>query len=78
MAIERPFAPRPKSVFVMQTLSLLRARLASFEHAYVLATRLRHATGCRQYVVRTDDPIQPVHVTATPPVVPGRILAWIY
>jgi hypothetical protein len=61
----------------MKTLSPLRARLASFEHAYVLATRLRHATGRHQFVVCTGDPFRPVHVTATPPAETDRVLAWI-
>ncbi len=61
----------------MKTLSPLRARLASFEHAYVLATRLRYATGRNHYVVRTGDPFQPVRVTATLPAQPGCVLAWI-
>lgn len=61
----------------MQTLSPLRARLASFEHAYVLATRLRYETGRNHYVVHTGNPLQPVHVTATLPAETGCVLAWI-
>jgi hypothetical protein len=51
----------------MQIFSPLRARLASFEHAYALATQLRRVTGRDQFVVRTHDPLQPVRVTAAPP-----------
>ena len=61
----------------MQTLSSLRAQLASFDHAYALATRLRQATGRNQYVVRTDDPFQPIHVSPTLPAERERVLAWI-
>jgi hypothetical protein len=51
----------------MQLLSPLRARLASFDHAYALAIQLRRATGHDQFVIRTGDPIQPVRVTSLPP-----------
>ncbi|HUD92508.1 hypothetical protein [Sphingobium sp.] len=61
----------------MQTLSPLRARLASFEHAYRLATRLRCATGARQYVVATGDMLQPVRVTDRLPGMPLCVLACI-
>jgi hypothetical protein len=61
----------------MQTLSPLRARLASFEHAYALATRLRRATGCDQYVVRTGNPLQPIHVSTTPPAEREQVLALV-
>jgi len=61
----------------MQTLSPLRARLASFEHAYRLATRLRCATGATQYVIATGELLQPVRVTDTPPGKPTSVLAWI-
>lgn len=61
----------------MQTLSPLRARLASFEHAYRLATRLRSATGKRQYVITTGNLLQPVRVTDTPPANPLSVMAWV-
>lgn len=61
----------------MQTLSPLRARLASFEHAYALATRLHRATGRDQYVVRTGNPFQPVHVRMTLPGDREHILALV-
>lgn len=51
----------------MTQLSPLRARLASFEHAYSVATQLREATGRDQFVVRTGDPIQPFRVITTRP-----------
>jgi hypothetical protein len=59
----------------MLPLSPLRARLASFEHAYVLALRLRHQTGCDQYIVRTGDPLQPVKVVPRPPAGDACLLA---
>jgi hypothetical protein len=47
----------------MTQLSSLRARLASFEHAYTIAARL-YGSGVRPiYVVRTTEPLQPVRVT---------------
>lgn len=48
----------------MSQLSPKRARLASFEHAYAVATRLRCVTGRDQFVIRTGDPLQPVRVTS--------------
>lgn len=51
----------------MQTHSPLRARLASFEHAYALAIRLRTQTGRDHYVVRTGDSIQPIKVVDEAP-----------
>ncbi|WP_339348612.1 hypothetical protein [uncultured Sphingomonas sp.] len=58
-------------------LSPLRARLASFDHAYVVALRLRRATGRLHYVVRTHDPLQPFRVTDRQPPRPDRTLAMI-
>lgn len=51
----------------MHVFSPLRARLASFEHAYALAIRLRDQTGRQQYVVRTGNPLQPVTIVPEPP-----------
>jgi hypothetical protein len=61
----------------MPHLSSVRARLASFEHAYALATRLRRATGIDQFVVRTGNPIQPVRVTDIPPKDQATLLALV-
>jgi hypothetical protein len=61
----------------MQTLSPLRARLASFEHAYVIAARLRRQTGCDQFIVRTLNPLQPVRVTTVPPDDRDYLIAWL-
>lgn len=58
-------------------LSPLRARLASFDHAYVVALRLRCATGRLHYVIRTHDPLQPHRVTDRQPSRPDRTLAMI-
>ena len=63
-SLPRPFHSR---VSVMLPLSPLRAKLASFEHAYALAIRLRRTTGIDQYIVRTGDPLQPVRVMHQPP-----------
>lgn len=61
----------------MQSFSPLRERLASFEHAYALATQLRRATGRDQFVIRTGDPIQPIRVTSQPPEESCRLLALV-
>jgi hypothetical protein len=45
----------------------LRARLASFPHAYAVALRLRAQTGEGQYIIRSTDPVRPVRVSAIPP-----------
>lgn len=47
--------------------SAKRARLASFQNAYVVALRLRAQTGEMQYIVRTGNSIQPVLVTSQAP-----------
>jgi len=62
---------------IMSALSPLRARLASFDHAYAIATRLRRATGVDQYVVRTGDPLQPVRVTTHVPRDGANLLALV-
>ncbi len=59
----------------MSDSSVLRARLASFEHAYVLAVRLHTQTGADQYVVRTGNPLQPVRVVSEPPAARDGLLA---
>ena len=59
----------------MQQLSPLRARLASFEHAYAIATRLRRITGRDQFVIRTGDPLQPVRVSTCAPLQAGHLIA---
>lgn len=46
----------------MATLSPLRKKLASFDHAYIVAIRLRDATGAEQYIVRTGLALQPYRV----------------
>lgn len=61
----------------MQLLSPLRARLASFEHAYALATRLRRSTGRDQFVICTGDPLQPVRVSSVPPEHGDSLLALV-
>jgi hypothetical protein len=62
----------------MPTLSPLRARLASFEHAYVVALRLRCATGQHQFVIRTANPVQPVRVSHRAPDDTECLLALVF
>lgn len=45
----------------------LRARLASFAHAYAVAVQRRAETGDCQFVSRTGNPLQPHRVSAAPP-----------
>lgn len=59
----------------MHQLSPLRARLASFDHAYALAVQMRRATDRSQFVVRTGNPIQPIRVTDHMPRDGGALLA---
>lgn len=61
----------------MNCISPVRARLASFEHAYAVATRLRRDTGEDQFVVRTDDPLQPVRVTSRAPADTDMLIALV-
>lgn len=44
-----------------------RAALASYENAYAVAVQMRRTTGRPQFVLRTDDPIQPFRVTSIGP-----------
>jgi hypothetical protein len=62
----------------MPAYSKLRSRLASFEHAYVLALRLRSQTGVGHYVVRTNDLVQPVRVVSRRPLYDADLLAEIW
>ncbi|WP_030539285.1 hypothetical protein [Sphingobium sp. DC-2] len=50
-----------------QPCSSKRAALASFDHAYAVALRMRHETGRPQLVLRTGDPLQPFRVSSTGP-----------
>lgn len=58
---------------IPQAVSPTRARLASFEHAYAVALRMRTATGCDLFVVRTGDPVRPFHVAPRPPADPRAL-----
>ncbi len=58
-------------------LSPRRARLASFEHAYALALRIRADTGGVQLIVRTGDPLQPFRVVALGAPQSGTVLALV-
>lgn len=71
------YHPPDRSEPVMPQLSSARARLASFEHAYALATQLKRATGRDQFVVRTANPMQPVRVTTQPPTDEAMLLALV-
>jgi len=68
--------PLPMEVIVVP-ISPLRAKLASFDHAYAVALRLRRVTGRLHYVVETRNPMQPYRVTDRQPPRPDRALAMI-
>lgn len=55
----------------------LRARLASFAHAYAVAVQRRNLSGDAQFITRTDDPLQPHRVSARPPGTNEILLALI-
>ncbi len=57
--------------------SARRTRLASFENAYAVAVQLRATTGIDQFVVRTDNPIQPFRVSRHSPQHPETALALV-
>jgi hypothetical protein len=58
-------------------ISARRSSLASFENAYAVAIQLRENTGIDQFVVRTDNPIQPFRVSRHRPRHPESLLALV-
>lgn len=64
-------------VDIRARLSPRRASLASFENAYAVAVQTREASGVDQFVVRTNDPIQPFRVTRDKPSEPETVLLWV-
>lgn len=59
------------------TLSTKRHRLNGFSNAYAVAVQLRETTGVDQFVVRTDNPLQPFRVSRRAPQSPETILALV-
>ncbi|MDB5581517.1 MAG: hypothetical protein JWR80_6693 [Bradyrhizobium sp.] len=55
----------------------LRARLASFAHAYAVAVQRRNDTGDAQFVTQTANPLQPYRVSASPPEASETLLTLI-
>lgn len=51
----------------MNTVSIPRRHLATFDNAYAVAIRLKESTGDDQYVVRTPDAAQPFRVLRSAP-----------
>ncbi|MDN4633951.1 hypothetical protein QCD71_20745 [Sphingomonas sp. PsM26] len=62
----------------MTVIALLarRSSLASFENAYPVAIKLLENTGVDQFVVRTDNPIQPFRVSRCRPHHPESLSPW--
>ena len=56
---------------------VLRARLASFAHAYAVAVQRRSETGDAQFVTRTGNLLQPYRVSAVPPAANETLLLLI-
>ena len=54
-----------------------RGQLASFENAYAVAVQARRASGARQFIVATGDPIQPFRVSRDRPTRPERVQALV-
>lgn len=67
----------PPGVMDGMSISRLRARLASFEHAYAVALRVQQATGRCQFISRTGNALQPVRTSHQPPCAPEILLAII-
>jgi hypothetical protein len=61
----------------MNTVSIQRRRLASFDNAYAVAVRLKESTGNNQYVVKTPDASRPFRVAHSPPRDPRSIVSLI-
>lgn len=59
------------------TLSARRNALASLENAYAVAIQLRENTGIDQFVVGTDNPLQPFRVSRCRPQHPEHLLAMV-
>jgi len=57
--------------------SARRGSLSSLENAYAVAIQLRESTGVDQFVVRTDNPIQPFRVSRCRPHHPESLLALV-
>lgn len=51
----------------MNTTSIPRRHLATFDNAYAVAIRLKESTGDDQYVVRTPNASQPFRVSPSAP-----------
>lgn len=57
--------------------SARRRHLTSFEKCYAVACQLRDTTGADQFVVRTDNPLQPFRVSRHQPTEPETIFALV-
>lgn len=61
----------------MNTVSIPRRHLATFDNAYGVAVSLKESTGDNQYIVRTPDVSQPFRVSHDPPRDPRSIVSLI-
>jgi hypothetical protein len=69
--------PRRDINMTVIAVSARRRSLASFENVYAVAIQLRENTGVDQFVVRTDNPIQPFRVSRCRPHHPESLLALV-
>ena len=58
-------------------LSICRARLASFEHAYAVAVQRKTHGGRDQFILATGDAVQPYRITSRRPSDGDTVLAVI-
>ena len=58
-------------------LSRKRHQLASFSHSYAVALRRRRESGTSQFILKTDNPLQPFRTTSRAPEPTEHILALV-
>lgn len=61
----------------MNTITIRRRHLATFDNAYAVAVRLKESTGDNQYVVSNPDAAQPFRVLTSAPRDTGTIVSLI-
>ena len=72
----KDFTPKGHHMTLI-ALSARRSSLSSLENAYAVAIQLRESTGVDQFVVRTDNTIQPFRVSRCRPHHPESLLALV-
>lgn len=62
---------------LMPLLSPGRRRLASYENAYAVALQKRRQSGASQFILKTNNPVQPFRTTSRAPEEDEHILALV-